>query len=258
MENLSLSCIQSALYWKDIRKNHEHFEKKITSIAEPSDIIVLPEMFTTGFIMEPAKFAEKMDGQTVTWMKKIAAAKNALLIGSIIIEEENLYYNRLLAVFPDGNIEYYNKRHLFAMAGEDKHYQQGDKNLIFKHKDWRIKTLICYDLRFPVWSRNQDSYDLLIYVANWPSTRSFHWKILLQARAIENQAYVAGVNRVGLDGNKIPHSGDCCVFDPLGHLISSFEPDEEKTETIVLNKSHLKEIRKKLPFAKDSDSFRIG
>ncbi len=256
MNKLKISCIQSNLYWKDIEKNLAQFEEKIYPITE-TDIIVLPEMFTTGFIMEPENFAEKMDGRSVSWMKKMAATKETLVIGSLIIEEEKKYYNRLLAVFPDGNIEYYNKRHLFAMAGENRHYVQGSKNLIFNYKTWRIKTLICYDLRFPVWSRNQDNYDLLIYVANWPSTRSFHWKILLQARAIENQAFVVGVNRVGNDGNNISHSGDTSVFDPLGHLLSSIEPNEEKSETIILNKSHLEETRQKLPFAKDSDKFQI-
>jgi predicted amidohydrolase len=257
MENLSITSIQTPLVWQDIDKNLEIFGKKIENIREHTDIIVLPEMFTTGFIMEASKFAEKMDGQSVEWMKRMASIKNAMIIGSLVIEESGKYLNRLLAVHPNGEINFYDKRHLFAMAGENKNYTKGEKNIIISYKNWRIKALICYDLRFPVWSRNTDDYDILIYVANWPATRSFHWKILLQARAIENQAYVVGVNRIGEDGSGLHYSGDSCVFDPLGHKLSTIDPDQEMVETIAFDKATLEKIRLSLPFNADSDCFTI-
>ena len=257
MENLKISFIQTNLVWQDIPKNLENFQSKINQITEQPDVIVLPEMFSTGFTMEPSKYAEKMEGKTIDWLKRNALAKNALIIGSLVVEDSGKFLNRLLTVFPDGNIGFYDKRHLFSLAGESNHYTKGDKKLIINYKNWRIHPLICYDLRFPVWSRYQDDYDVLIYVANWPSARSFHWKILLQARAIENQAYVIGVNRIGADGNGTPHTGDSCAFDPFGHNISNMEPNTDMTDTIVLEKDLLEKIRKTYPFFKDSDTYRI-
>jgi omega-amidase len=256
--NLKVTTIQTHLFWEDVQKNLINFELKIKNINELTDVVVLPEMFTTGFSMNPGQFAESMDGKTVNWMKKIAATQNILLLGSIIINEENRFVNRLLAVYPDGKIKYYDKRHLFAMAGEHKEYTAGEKRLIINYKGWRINPLICYDLRFPVWSRNLSDYDVQAYVANWPEKRSFHWNILLQARAIENQAYVVGVNRVGEDGNGYKHSGDTCVFDPLGTRISFTNPNEEKVETVILNKEVLEKVRKSLPFMQDGDKFTIA
>jgi omega-amidase len=257
MEKMKISIIQASIIWQDIPENLKKFQNLIDNIQETTDIIVLPEMFSTGFVMEPEKYAEKMDGRTVSWMKNIATTKDSLIIGSIIINEDHKFTNRLLAVYPDGRVEYYDKRHLFSLAGENKKFSQGNKKLIINYKLWRIEALICYDLRFPVWSRNQDDYDVLIYVANWPASRSFHWKILLQARAIENQSYVIGVNRIGADGNDTPHSGDSCAFDPFGHILSSINPDEEKLETIELEKSTLEKIRKTYPFYNDRDQFKI-
>lgn len=258
METLKITTIQTNLIWEDVKKNMLNFEHKILNIDEPTEVIVLPEMFTTGFSMKPEEFAESMEGNSVDWMKRMAARTNALLIGSLIIKEDGKYVNRLLAVRPDGSLEFYDKRHLFAMAGENKEYTPGDKRLIINYKGWKINPLICYDLRFPVWSRNQKDYDLQIYVANWPEKRSFHWNILLQARAIENQSYVVGVNRIGVDGNGYAHSGDTCVFDPLGIRISKTMPNEEKVETVLLEKSHLEQIRKTLPFMQDGDNFTVA
>jgi len=257
MENLHVTLIQSTLFWQDISANLENFQKKIDGIDSKTDIIILPEMFSTGFTMEPQKFAEKPGGKALSWMLNVAAVKSALIIGSIAFKENENYYNRLFAVHPDGKIEAYDKRHLFAMAGENKNYTAGKNKLIVDFKSWKIRPLICYDLRFPVWSRNQDDYDILVYIANWPATRNMHWKVLLQARAIENQAYVIGLNRVGKDGNDFPYSGDSMVYDPLGNLITSIKPDEEKTETICIEKIHLIKIRTALPFLSDKDSFTI-
>jgi omega-amidase len=257
MQKLSVTGIQTTLFWKDVAKNLDNFQNKIENIKESTDIIVLPEMFSTGFVMEPEKYAETMDGKSVAWMKKMAKHKNSVIIGSLIIEHDKKYTNRLLAVFPDEKIELYDKRHLFSLAGENKTYSPGDKKLIIDYKSWKISTLICYDLRFPVWSRSQNDYDVLIYVANWPASRSFHWKILLQARAIENQAYVIGVNRIGADGNGTQHSGDSCAFDPFGHNISKMEPDQDITDTVVLDKEILEKNRKSYPFYNDRDKFAI-
>jgi len=258
METLKITTIQTNLIWEDIKGNLENFEKKINSIVEQTDVIVLPEMFSTGFSMKPEEFAESMNGSSVAWMRRMADRSGALLIGSLIIEDDGRYVNRLLAVRPDGNIEFYDKRHLFAMAGEDKSYAAGDKRLIVNYKGWNINPLICYDLRFPVWSRNQKDYDIQIYVANWPEKRSFHWNILLQARAIENQAYVVGVNRIGVDGNGYAHSGDTCVFDPQGIRLSKTASNEEKVETVILEKSHLEQVRRMLPFMQDGDNFTVA
>ena len=256
-------------------------EDKILSINEKTEIVVLPEMFSTGFSMKPEMLAEKMDGDTVNWMKKIAAQKKVILTGSIIIKESapspleraggEVYYNRLIWMLPNGQYGIYDKRHRFAFAGEDDHYTAGTKRLIASVKGWKINLQVCYDLRFPVWSRQASpsnslskgegglaspEYDVLIYVANWPERRNTAWKTLLQARAIENQCYVVGVNRVGNDGNSIDHSGDSMVIDPLGEILYH-KKDEEDIFTITLNKDHLQSIREKFPFWKDGDSFTV-
>lgn len=235
-------------------------EEKIMGIRERTEIVVLPEMFSTGFSMQPARLAEQMDGRTVQWMKRMAAAKKIVLTGSVIIEENGHYYNRLLWVLPDGQLGHYDKRHRFAFAGEDKAYTPGNKRLIAQVKGWKINLQVCYDLRFPVWSRQQvnetPEYDVLLYVANWPERRSHAWKSLLTARAIENQCYVVGVNRVGVDGNGINHSGDSMVLDALGTTLYH-KQDEEDIYTIVLEKSSLTEVRDRFPFWKDADQFNI-
>lgn len=235
-------------------------ESKINSIKERTELVILPEMFSTGFSMKAAELAETMDGPTVQWMKEIAAAKKIILTGSLIIKDGDHYFNRLVWMLPNGEYGYYDKRHLFAFGQEDQHYTAGNKRLIASVKGWRINLLICYDLRFPVWARQQSAdqpeYDLLIYVANWPQRRNHAWKTLLQARAIENQCYVVGVNRVGDDGNNIHHSGDSIVVNGLGEMLYTKE-EEEVICTITLQKEHLDEIRTKFPFWKDGDGFAI-
>ncbi len=237
-------------------------EEKISSISQPTHIIVLPEMFSTGFSMKPETLAENMDGPTVKWMKKTAAAKKIILTGSIIIEENDQFYNRLMWVLPNGEIGYYDKRHLFAFGKEDEHYCEGNKRFIASANGWKINLMVCYDLRFPVWARQQYhinngfEYDVLIYVANWPQRRNHAWKTLLQARAIENQCYVIGVNRVGVDGNDLNYSGDSMVADSLGNVLYEKE-NEEDIFTITLEKKHLEQVREKLPFWREADPFLL-
>jgi len=260
MNTISVTLIQSDLAWEDKTANLFQFEKKINSIKEPSQIIVLPEMFSTGFSMKPSELAEKMDGETVQWMKRIAAEQKKIITGSVIIEEDQQYFNRLLWVLPNGNVGVYDKRHRFAFAGEDNFYTAGNKRLITSVNGWKINTQICYDLRFPVWARQQlneePEFDILLYVANWPERRNHAWKSLLIARAIENQCYVIGVNRVGKDGNGIDHSGDSILVDPLGEVLYT-KAHIEEISTQTLSKEKLLEVRAKFPFWKDADDFTI-
>jgi omega-amidase len=260
MSTLTITTIQTILHWENKTANLQMLEEKINSIKEKTEIVVLPEMFSTGFSMKPEQLGETMEGETVQWMKRIAASKKIILTGSVIIEEGGNYYNRLIWMLPNGQYGVYDKRHRFAFAGEDEHYTAGNKRLIASVKGWKINLLVCYDLRFPVWARQQQTegmeYDVLIYVANWPERRSHAWKTLLQARAIENQSYVVGVNRVGDDGNNIHYSGDSMIVDPLGEVLYQ-KKDEEDIFTITLEKSHLDAVREKFPFWKDADSFKI-
>ena len=248
--------------------------EKIFSIKEKTEIVVLPEMFSTGFSMNPQALAETMDGSTIKWMKEIAAEKKIILTGSVIIEENGQYFNRLIWMLPNGQCGVYDKRHRFAFAGEDEQYTAGSKRLIASVKGWKLNLLVCYDLRFPVWARQQTSpptplqgsgeqqpgeleYDVLIYVANWPERRVIAWKTLLQARAIENQCYVVGVNRTGDDGNNIHYTGESMVIDPLGEILYH-KKDVEDIFTITLDKDHLQTVRDKFPFWKDADRFMIS
>ncbi|MCC6837611.1 MAG: amidohydrolase, partial [Bacteroidia bacterium] len=234
MNDLKITIIQSALYWENIDWNLEQFAKKIDSIKEQTDLIILPEMFTTGFTMQPELLAEGMNGKALAWMKVHAQKKQCVITGSFVCEENGNYYNRLVWMRADGSYATYDKRHLFTMANEDKHYTAGSKKIIEEIKGWKICPLICYDLRFPVWARNKNDnrYDLLIYVANWPERRNHPWKTLLLARSIENQCYVAGVNRVGNDGNEIYHSGDSAVINFKGEILSKTPAHDECIETI--------------------------
>ena len=261
MSNLLVTVIQTNLHWEDKKANMQMLEEKIGNIKERTEVVVLPEMFSTGFSMKPEKLAETMEGETVQWMKRVTAERKIILTGSVIIKENDNYFNRLIWMLPNGQSGIYDKRHRFAFAGEDKHYTAGNKRLIASVKGWKINLQVCYDLRFPVWARQQSQsegpeYDVLIYVANWPERRSLAWKTLLQARAIENQCYVIGVNRVGNDGNNIYHSGDSMIIDPMGEIMY-YKKDEEDVFTISLDKEHLKTIREKLPFLKDADHFMI-
>jgi omega-amidase len=259
---LGCTLIQSQLHWEDKNANLRMFEQKINSIPTQTHVVILPEMFSTGFSMQPEKFAEKMDGSTVEWMKKIASSKKIIVTGSIIIEEEQNYFNRLIWMLPNGQFGYYDKRHLFAYGEEDRYYKAGTKRLVASVNGWKINLLVCYDLRFPVWSRQQPEdagfeYDVLVYVANWPQKRNTAWKSLLRARAIENQCYVIGVNRVGNDGNNIYHSGDSMIIDPLGEILYQ-KADEEDIFTTQLNKERLNEVRQKFQFLRDADDFKIS
>jgi predicted amidohydrolase len=221
-------------------------------------VVILPEMFSTGFSMNVKPLAEKMDGETVEWMKKIASSKKIILTGSLIVEEGGKYFNRLIWMLPNGEYGVYDKRHLFAYGDEHNHYSSGNKRFIAQVKGWKINLQVCYDLRFPVWARQQSAgeFDLLIYVANWPERRITAWKTLLQARAIENQCYVVGVNRVGDDGNNIHYCGDSMIIDPLGEILYQ-RSNEEDAFTYTLQKEKLNEVREKFPFWKDADTFII-
>lgn len=232
-------------------------EEKILSVPVESHIVVLPEMFSTGFSMRPEALSENMDGVTMQWIQRISRQTKKIITGSIIIEEDGHYFNRLIWMLPNRDFYHYDKRHLFGYAEEDKHYTSGDHKLIVQVNGWKICPLICYDLRFPAWSRQSDSlYDILIYVANWPERRSLAWKSLLQARAIENQSYVIGVNRVGEDGNGIHYSGDSCVIDPLGKVFWQ-QAAEECVFTYTFEKENLEEVRSHFPFLNDRDKFMM-
>ena len=269
MSSLSITIIQPNLHWENKQANLTMLSQKIESIREKTEVVILPEMFSTGFSMHPEMLAEKMDGETIQWMKRISADKKIILTGSIIIEEAGKYFNRLIWMLPNGEYGYYDKRHLFAYANEDQHYAAGGKRLIAQVKGWKINLMICYDLRFPVWARQSpytlpnpapgeegQEYDVLIFVANWPERRSHAWKTLLLARAIENQCYVVGVNRVGEDGNKIYHGGDSMIVDPLGEVLYQ-KAHEEDIFTCTLQKEKLNEVRERYPFWKDADEFNL-
>ncbi|HMJ47895.1 MAG TPA: nitrilase family protein [Ferruginibacter sp.] len=264
MPTLTITTIQTNLFWENKKANLHQLEEKINSIPESTEIVVLPEMFNTGFSMQPSLLAETMDGATVQWMKDISSKNGIILTGSVIIEEDKKYYNRLIWMLPNGQYGYYDKRHLFAFAEEDKYFTPGNKRLIASVKGWKINLLVCYDLRFPSWARqqktgnpNQPEFDVLIFVANWPDRRSHAWKTLLCARAIENQCYVIGVNRVGKDGNDINYSGNTMIIDPLGEVLYHMEEDED-IFTIALLKEHLDQVRSKYPFWKDADRVNIN
>ncbi len=262
MSTLTLTTIQTNLVWEERSANLRLLEKKITDLNEKTELVILPEMFSTGFSMNPTQLAEDMEGDTMQWMRRVSRENGIILTGSFIAAEAGKFYNRLVWMLPNGQYGYYDKRHLFAYAGENKQYQPGSKRLIASVKGWRINLQVCYDLRFPVWARQQKTgeqpeYDILIYVANWPERRSHAWKTLLCARAIENQCYVVGVNRVGADANNIYHSGNSLVIDPAGQVLYHMA-DEEDIFTITLQKEKLEEVREKFPFWKDADHFTIS
>jgi omega-amidase len=254
---MKIAVIQSPLEWENPESNRNYFAAKIKSIQESVDLIILPEMFTTGFTMNPYEVAETMDGETAIWMKSIAEKSQAAVCGSVVIKENDNYFNRLLFVFPSGEIKYYNKRHLFTLAGENKIYKAGKEKLIVDYKGFRICLQVCYDLRFPVFARNKEDYDVLVYVANWPKPRINAWDILLKARAVENMSYVIGVNRIGMDANNHEYIGHSQIVDFLGNYI--VEPQEtEGVFVAILDKSELEETRKRLAFLNDRDNFTVS
>jgi omega-amidase len=263
MQDLRITLIQSDIHWEDIDANLASFEEKIWQVGQNTDVIVLPEMFNTGFTMNAAKYAEHMNMRTFKWMRQMADQTGALILGSYIVTVHDRYYNRLLWMEPGGQFKTYDKRHLFRMAGEHKVFSAGESMLIGTWKGWRICPLICYDLRFPVWSRNKFdasskrlSYDLMIYVANWPTVRIDAWDTLLKARAIENLSYVVGVNRVGTDGTGVDHNGHSSILGPKGDVIYTSE-GMETVKTLELSANSLNAFRDRFPAFYDADEFSI-
>jgi omega-amidase len=256
-QDLKVCLVQADLKWQDVDANLQQFDEVIDQNAATADLIVLPEMFTTGFSMSPEALAEEMDGKAVRWITQKAKSANVAILGSVIIRENGDFYNRLLFALPDGDLQIYDKRHLFRMGNEHNHYSGGSDRLVASYKGWRICPLICYDLRFPVWSRNQNEYDLLIYIASWPAARSFPWRTLLVARAIENQCYVVGVNRVGVDGTGLKYSGDSAAIDSRGEYLTGLAPNQVGIATVTLSMAELLDFRAKFPVMLDGDKFHI-
>lgn len=253
---MKITLIQTLLHWEDPAANRIHFSERIKSIGEKTDLIILPEMFSTGFTMAPQIVAEAANGETVKWMQQMAKQYDCAITGSLIITEKDKFYNRLLFVHPDGTIEKYDKRHLFGLANESEIFTAGKDKLTVNYKGWKICPLVCYDLRFPVFSRNVEEYDLLLYVANWPVARVQAWDTLLPARAVENMCYVAGVNRTGEDSNENEYNGHSHVYDFLGTPMNLLS-EEEKNITVTLDKDALNEVRDKFGFLNDRDRFTL-
>jgi len=253
MQDLTITLVQTHLEWEDIDANLKLFDSRIESVQEPTDLIILPEMFSTGFSMNAPSLAEEMSGKAITWLRGKAVEKKTTITGSVMVKESGRYFNRLVWARPDGETITYDKRHLFRYAGEEKVYTAGLRHVTVELNGWRIRPFICYDLRFPIWVRNLNkSYDLAIFVANWPAKRSAHWRALLRARAIENQAFVAAVNRVGTDGHGFDHSGHSALIDPTGQVIFEGQ-DTACTETLQLNYKVLADYRAQFPAWKDAD-----
>lgn len=257
MDNLKITIFQGYLFWENIDKNLQNIALRLTGIREKTDLIILPEMFNTGFSMNAEALAEPMNGKTMQWMQTIAKKYDCVVTGSLIITEDSKYYNRLIWMLPDGTHQQYDKRHLFALGQEHHTYTAGNQRLIVELKGWKICPVICYDLRFPVFLRNKDTaYDMLLIVANWPEKRALHWRTLIPARAVENQSYVIGVNRVGHDGNEVYHSGDSTCISPNGDVVY-YKRDEEDVYTFTINPDEMIKTRRALPFLKDADDFEI-
>ena len=264
MSNIKVTLVQSPLHWENPKANRDMFEHKIAMMEDYTELIILPEMFTTGFTMNPQQCAEPHLGESFQWMQNLASERGVAICGSIVTEDKGKYFNRLYWVQPDGTYYHYDKKHLFSFAGETQHYTAGKERVIVEYKGWKFLLLICYDLRFPVWIKNNYSaekgfdYDCIINVANWPAARSHPWRVLLMARAIENQAYMIGVNRLGEDANGIQYSGDSALISPMGENFSDLMPGEEKTETISMPKCQLDDFRNKFRVAEDWDRFTLG
>jgi len=250
---MRITLLQTPLHWENPEANRQMLGEKLSTLSGTTDLVILPEMFTTGFSMQATALAEPMDGPTMRWLSAQANTLGAAITGSFICTASGQFYNRLIWMYPDGQYKLYDKKHLFTLAGENNHYTPGNERLLVHWKGWRIRPLICYDLRFPAWSRNtagEDGYDLLIYVANWPNRRAHHWQSLLTARAIENQCYVAGVNICGKDGKDFEYRGDSCITDYAGHTITRIS-GQEGVFTATLSLPALREYREQLPFLKD-------
>ncbi|WP_026754164.1 amidohydrolase [Sediminibacter sp. Hel_I_10] len=254
-QTLNVAVVQTHLFWENPEQNRINLLEKLNQISSEIDLIVLPEMFNSGFTMNAKSVAETMDGETVSWMIALAKEKQAAITGSLVIKASDDFFNRLLFVYPDGTILKYDKKHTFTLAGEQNVYSAGKERLLVDYKGWKICPLVCYDLRFPVWSRNDTDYDLLLYVANWPKVRISAWDTLLKARAIENMTYCIGVNRVGLDGNGHEYSGHSAAYDVLGNRLDTALVTKDAIEIVTLDKSHIEKYRHKLGFLNDRDDF---
>ncbi|HLS96076.1 putative amidohydrolase [Sphingobacterium allocomposti] len=257
MEPIKITVFQAYLFWENVEKNLNNLSLRLSGLKEKTDLILLPEMFNTGFTTHVEKCAETMNGRTMHWMYEHAKAYGCVVAGSLIIEEDGHYYNRFVWMSPDGSFVHYDKRHLFGMANEDKVFTPGKSRIVLELKGWKVCPMICYDLRFPVWSRNLGgAYDLLVYTASWPDKRSAHWRALIPARAIENQAYVIGVNRVGYDGNEIYYSGGSMCISPMGDVVY-YKPEDEDLYTFTIHPAELLKARENFPFLKDADHFSM-
>lgn len=257
MEPIKITTFQAYLFWENVEKNLQNLSLRLSGLKEKTDLIILPEMFNTGFTMNVEKCAETMNGRTMHWLYEHAKSYDCVIAGTLIIEEQGHYYNRFIWMSPDGSFVHYDKRHLFGMANEDQVFTAGTSRIVLNLKGWKVCPMICYDLRFPVWSRNLGAaYDLLVYTASWPDKRSSHWRSLIPARAIENQAYVIGVNRVGYDGNEIYYSGGSMCISPMGDVVY-YKPEDEDLYTFTLNPGDLIKSREQLPFLKDADQFSM-
>ena len=257
ISDLHITAFQIPLVWENTAKNLAFIEKQFINLSQKTDLLLLPEMFTSGFTMKPDAVSETMKGETIRWMKKWAAKLGIAIGGSLVIKESSRFYNRFIFVTPKGNLSYYDKRHLFTLAGEHLEYESGNNDGILEYKGWKICLRICYDLRFPTWSRNTQNYDVLIYVANWPQPRVNAWDILLKARAIENMSYVVGVNRIGKDQKENIYPGHTAVYDGLGKCISESADSLKLVISAKLNYLELQELRRELHFLEDQDSFDL-
>lgn len=255
-ELFRLALLQSTLVWEAPEANRQALANQLASLPQ-ADLILLPEMFSTGFSMKVDTLAER-EQESLAWLQASAREMNSAIAGSVMTVEEGAYFNRLYFVYPDGSYQHYDKAHLFSLAGEDRYYQAGKEKLVLEYLGWRINPQICYDLRFPVWCRNLENFDLQFFVANWPDRRAEAWRALLQARAIENMAYVAGVNRIGEDGHGIAHSGFSRVIDPLGQLVKAWEPGQNESAVVELSYSYLQKQRDRFGFLRDRDSFHFN
>ncbi|MCW8926928.1 MAG: amidohydrolase [Xanthomonadales bacterium] len=256
LDNIRCLLVQSQLFWADSAANRRQLETITRDNAMGVDLVVFPETFTSGFLGDMQAGAEPMNGETVQWMLSLASELGCVLCGSVAITTERGTANRFLWAQPDGQLQFYDKRHLFSFGGEDRRYIAGDERKVFRYRGWRICPQVCYDLRFPVWCRNRDDYDLLIFVANWPDTRAAAWSALLRARAIENQCYVIGVNRSGKDPRGLQYQGDSAVYDPLGELVLDLG-SEENAASKLLHLDKIRSTRRLLPFQRDADEFKI-
>lgn len=258
METLRVTLLQTDIVWENIQQNLHNLHDQLICLKGRTDLVILPEMFSTGFSMESEKYAEPADGNTITTLAEWSSSFDIAITGSFICVENGKYYNRGFFITPDKEVFFYDKRHLFRMGDEINHFSAGNKRLILNYRDWNICLLVCYDLRFPVWSRNvNNEYDLLIYVANWPSSRRQVWDALLPARALENMAFVCAANRIGIDGNQLPYDGGSVVFSPRGELLGKVPDNTEGTTTVEISLNSLRNFRNKFPAWKDADAFKL-